>query len=88
MYEDFHDGDAYNVNWPLIKSAEKVGNYYTVEQILKAMDFYFRMKPTHDLWDFISEVDRFLSSAEREKELKENLDKLMEQTKNRMKEFM
>lgn len=85
-YEDKH-GVRYLVNWPAIKAAEKVGNYYTKTEAAVAMEYYFRTKSNHDIWDFLENIDRLLRLARSEEESKKRLEKLMKDTKVRMKRF-
>jgi len=64
-----------------------VGSYYTVEQVNSALAYYFTHEVDHSLWRFISEIDKLYERSIKEEQLHENLQLLIEQTKDRMKDF-
>lgn len=82
-YEDRY-GTVYRVNYPMIKSAEKVAQYYTVNQIDQALNFYFKIYSKHDMWSFINELDVIYQRSEKEQELLDHLEDLKEQTRERL----
>lgn len=86
MYEDVH-GEHYRVNWPMIKTAERVAAYYSVSDIAKAMEYFFRTRTNHTLWDFVEGIDTFLARAQKEEEARSRIDKLLKETEKRMEEL-
>lgn len=85
-YEDVY-GEEQLLNWPLIKSAEKVAGYYTIEQVEVALAYYFSHYGKHALWDFIYEIDKIYTKGIEDEQLRLDLDSLIKQTQEKMKEF-
>lgn len=85
-YEECH-GSKYNVNWSMIKAAERVAAYYSVSDISTAMDKYFNSKKEHNIWDFIDNINVYLDMARKQKEAEERLKRLLDATKKKMEEI-
>lgn len=86
LYEEHH-GEPFLVNWPMIKTAEKLSAYYTFDDLYKALSFYFRTRSRHNIWDFFEQVDSLLAKAVKEEEAQKRIRRLMEETERRMEEF-
>lgn len=87
MYETYHPGERYLVNWPLIRAAEKVGTFYSVPDVGRALEYYFRTRSRHDMWEFIQNIDSCLNGSRLEEESRKRIDKLLKRTKKRMEEI-
>jgi hypothetical protein len=85
-YEGKHDRE-YHVNWPVIKSSEKVAQYYTIKEVRTALNYYFSSSRDHNLWEFIDGIAAYLESAEAQSENEERLKEKIEKTKARVKSF-
>lgn len=77
-------GTKYLVNFPMIKTAEKVAQFYTLAQISQAIAYYFDTYSKNDLWDFLNNVDKYVRSAAGDAIAQERLSDLIEKTKRRL----
>jgi hypothetical protein len=85
MYETYHPGQKYLVNWPLLKAAEKVGTFYSQAEVGRAIEYYFRTRSRHDLWEFIENLDKIYMSAKREEAAKGRVEDMIRKTNERMR---
>ncbi len=85
-YREYH-GEEYHVNWPIIKAAEKVAAFYKVDEVVKAMSYYFKTFDKHDFWQFIENIDKYLKRAIIEDEAASRLERLIKITKERMNQI-
>lgn len=82
-YEESH-GSNYLVNFPMVKSLEKVAQFYTLGMILDAMNHYFTVKSKHSLWEFIDHIDKWAEGAGADARAASHIRDLMDKTNNKL----
>lgn len=86
-YED-KNGTNYSVNFPMIKSVEKIANFYSLGEIGEAMNYYFTVKPSgHSIWEFIDHIDQWLKGSRVDQESATRIGDLMRNTQRRIKDI-
>lgn len=85
-YEDRHNR-KYLVNFPMVKSVEKVAQFYTTAQVSQAMLYYFETHSDHSIWEFINEIDKNLNGSVENALARERIKNLIEDTKRRLGEY-
>lgn len=85
-YQDFHKEEFF-VNYPMVRSAEKVASYYEALQVTKALDYYFSTRNNHDLWEFINDIDKFYTAAIDAVEKEDKLQDLIAKTNGKMRKI-
>lgn len=72
-------GSTFNPNYGMIVMAEKLADFYTMPQLLAAMEFYFR-SGKNNYYDFINNIDKVISAMESQQQGQENFEALERET--------
>lgn len=84
-YEDKH-GKKYLVNYPMIATAEKLASFYSMSEVEKALDYYFKTYEG-DIYDFLSNINKYIRNQNEEQKAILEFNKLTKQTMAQVKKI-
>jgi hypothetical protein len=86
-YEEL-TGDKFYTNYGMIVMADKISEFYTMPQMMEAMNYYFSRPGKKDYYDFLNNLDKIFKALEMDVEENNWLSELERETSEVVREII